>query len=254
MARPFVSGSSLELMATLHPMESFATFHLVSWRNPFVALARLGLDRWSLRRVEGVEFWRLCGTGRGARTSPSADLSRTAAFIVWKDEQTYEAFVATHSIFARWSSPRLVREHWSTKLKTTGGHGSWKGYKPYEHLSPGQADGVVAVITRADIRARSWRAFARAGVEVDQELQVAPGLIAVCGIGEAPIGRQGTFSLWSSLDDARRFAFQTSRHRHVIDETHQENWYAEELFARFEPYDADGLWDGRNPLSTARNA
>ena len=254
MARALVSRSSLGLMATLHPMESFATFHLVSWRNPLVALARLGLDRWSLRRVEGVQFWRLCGTGRGARTSPSADLSRTAAFIVWKDEATYEAFVATHPTFARWSSPRLVREHWSTKLKTTGGHGSWKGYKPYEHLSSGRADGVVAVITRADIRARSWRAFARAGVEVDRQLQVASGLIAVCGIGEAPIGRQGTFSLWSSLDDARRFAFQTSRHRQVIDETHQGNWYAEELFARFEPYDAVGLWDGRNPLSTARNA
>lgn len=254
MAWTVVSGPSVRLMATLHLMESFATFHLVSWRNPLVALARLGLDRLSLRRIDGVQFWRLCGTGKGARTSPSADLSRTAAFIVWKDRATYEAFVESHPIFARWSSPRLVREHWSTKLKSTGGHGSWKGYKPYDHLARGQADGVLAVITRADIRARSWRAFARAGVEVDRQLQAAPGLIAVCGIGEAPIGRQGTFSLWASLDDARRFAFQTSRHRQVIDETHQGGWYAEELFSRFEPYDAVGLWDGRNPLEIARNA
>jgi hypothetical protein len=89
---------------------------------------------------------------------------------------------------------------------------------------------------------------------VDRQLQEAPGLIAVCGIGEAPIGRQGTFSLWRSLDDARHFAFQTARHRQVIDETHQGKWYAEELFARFEPYDAEGRWDGRNPLETNRSA
>lgn len=104
------------------------------------------------------------------------------------------------------------------------------------------------MITRANIRLKSWRAFSRAGVEVDRQLQEAPGLIAVCGIGEAPRGRQGTFSLWQSLDDARRFAFQTPRHRQVIDDTHQGGWYAEELFARFEPYDAVGRWDGRNPL------
>ena len=229
-------------------MNSFATFHLITWRSRFVALARLGLDRRVLNNVDGVVFWRLLGTGSGSTTSPSADLSRSAAFIVWRDEDAYESFMAKSPIAQRWSSSRLVSESWSTRLRTTGGHGSWQGFKPYEAISRGAQDGVVAVITRANIRLKSWRAFSRAGVEVDRQLQEAPGLIAVCGIGEAPRGRQGTFSLWQSLDDARRFAFQTPRHRQVIDDTHQGGWYAEELFARFEPYDAVGRWDGRNPL------
>lgn len=235
-------------------VEKFATFHLISWKSRLVALMRLGLDRRILNNTDGVEFWRLLGTGSGAKTSPSADLSRSAAFIVWRDEAAFRTFTQSSRIARRWSSNRLTNESWFTRLRTTGGHGSWQGFKPYEHLVRGSEDGVVAIITRANIRPRSWLRFARAGVEVDRQLQEAPGLIAVCGMGEAPLGRQGTFSLWRSLDDARRFAFQTSRHRTVIDETHQGRWYAEELFARFEPYDADGRWDGRNPLATNRNA
>lgn len=235
-------------------MASFATFHLITWRSRVLALARLGLDRRILKNTDGVLFWRLLGTGSGATTSPSADLSRSAAFIVWRDEDAFDAFIASSSVARRWVSPRFVKETWSTRLRTTGGHGSWQGFKPYEVLTHGSQDGIVVIITRANIRFRSWRAFARAGVEVDRQLQEAPGLIAVCGIGEAPIGRQGTFSFWRSLDDARQFAFQTARHRQVIDETHQGKWYAEELFARFEPYDAEGRWDGRNPLETNRSA
>ena len=235
-------------------MDSFATFHLISWRSRIVALSRLGLDRRILNTTDGVVFWRLLGTGDGSTTSPSADLRRTAAFIVWRDEAAFRAFMESSEVSRRWLSPRLVRESWSTRLRTTGGHGSWRGFKPYEQIACGSQDGVVAIVTRANVRLRRWRVFAREGLDVDRQLHQSPGLIAVCGIGEAPIGRQGTFSLWRTLDDARRFAFQTSHHRHVIDKTHQERWYAEELFARFEPYGAEGGWDGLNPLDTIRSA
>lgn len=219
-----------------------------------LALARLGLDRRILNVTDGVMFWRLMGTGEGSTTSPSADFRRTAAFIVWRDEAAFQKFMASSEIARRWKSTRLVRESWSTRLRTTGGHGSWRGFKPYEQIARGSQEGVVAIVTRANIRLRSWRAFARAGVGVDRQLHESPGLIAVCGIGESPIGRQGTFSLWRTLDDARQFAFQTPRHRHVIDETHQGKWYSEELFARFEPYGAEGRWEGRNPLDINRSA
>ena len=56
----------------------------------------------------------------------------------------------------------------------------------------------MAVITRADVRRRSWRDFAAAGKEVDAELHTAAGLIDVVGVGEAPVGRLATFSLWES--------------------------------------------------------
>jgi hypothetical protein len=105
------------------------------------------------------------------------------------------------------------------------------------------------MITRADVRPRSWKQFRQAGEPVNIELHQSEGLLAVVGIGEAPIGRLGTFSLWSSLDAMRRFATEAPQHQAVVQRTRTEEWYGEELFARFEPYGSTGTWDGVDPLA-----
>ncbi len=79
-------------------------------------------------------------------------------------------------------------------VATAPGRGSirWPG------STRGPRDGPVAIITRANVRRRSWHAFGAASEVVDAELHRAPGLIDVVGIGETPIGSLATFSLWES--------------------------------------------------------
>jgi heme-degrading monooxygenase HmoA len=230
-------------------MARIASFHLVrepTWRTP-LALARLGTDRPRLRRTDGLRFWRLLGTGNGADTGAGADLARTALFAVWDDEAALEAFMERSAVARRWER---ADESWHVKLRLLGGHGRWRGIDPLDGLEAGSDDGRVAIITRADVRRRSWRAFGEAGRSVDTELHEAQGLIDVVGVGEAPVGRLATFSLWESLDAATTFAYSMPRHIEVMRRTRDEDWYAEELFARFEPYDSSGSWNGRNPLSS----
>ncbi len=229
-------------------MARIASFHLISepaWKAP-LALARLGLDRPRLARVDGLHFWRVMGTGRGDDTGPGADLRRTALFAVWESDADLDRFVADHPISRRWTN---AGEAWHVRLRALGGHGQWRGVDPLDGMERGDGNGVVAVITRADVRLSSSRAFGRAGKEVDAELHTAPGLIDVVGIGEAPIGRLATFSLWSSMTELREFAYRMPRHQQVIQETRDGNWYTEELFARFEPYGSSGTWSGRDPLA-----
>jgi hypothetical protein len=229
-------------------MGRIASFHLIAERGArsTLALPRLGTDRVHLRTVPGLRFWRLLGTGRGDDTGPGIDPRRTAMFAVWDSESDLDSFLASHSLPRRWAA---ANEAWTVRLRLIGGHGRWRGVDPLVDLDPGERTGRIAVVTRASVRPRSWRAFGRASHEVDRELHGAAGLIDVVGIGEAPIGKLATFSLWETDRAVRAYAFGSPRHRRVIDETRAGRWYSEELFARFEPYGSSGTWDGRDPLS-----
>lgn len=229
-------------------MGRIASFHLVRdtpMKTPLV-LARLGTDRPRLDRVDGLHFWRLLGTGRGSNTGPGADLHRSALFAVWDDEADLDRFLESHRIARRWNR---AAESWHVRLKALGSHGLWRGIDPLEGMERGSRDGPVAVVTRADVRRSAGKAFGEAAREVDVELHSAPGLIDVVGIGEAPIGRLATFSLWESAQAVRTFAYSMPRHQQVIEQTRDGDWYSEEMFARFEPYAATGEWNGRDPLA-----
>lgn len=226
-------------------MAAIASFHLTTWRGTGAAWAHLGRDRRALARVPGLELVRLLGTGRGSSTRRGATPARTAAFLLWRDEGDLEEFLAGHRVAARW---RDATEHWSVRLRGAGGHGAWRGVDVPGRLARGSDAGRIAMVTRADVRAAAWRRFARAGGPVDDELSAAPGLLAVVAIGEAPVARLGTFSLWESLAAMRAFA-DSARHAAVVTRTRRERWYGEEMFARFEPYGSTGAWDGRDPLA-----
>ena len=74
------------------------------------------------------------------------------------------------------------------------------------------------------------------------------GYVTSFGIGEAPLYRQATFSVWESVEDMKAFAYQSAEHREVIQKTRDENWYSEELFARFKLIASFGTLKGADPL------
>jgi hypothetical protein len=225
-------------------MGRIASFHLVREHSALRAMVHLATDRRILGRTDGLVFWRLLGTGRGAATTRSADFHRTALFAVWRDERDLEAFMADSAVARRWARGA---EQWHVRLRAVGGHGRWRGVDVLAGIDRGDDRGAIAVVTRADVRWRAWSRFWRAGRTVDRDVQRARGLLAVVAMGELPVGRLGTFSVWRGVDDVTAFATHAN-HLDVVRRTRSESWYREDLFARFQPYASSGSWEGRDPL------
>jgi hypothetical protein len=196
---------------------------------PF-ALFSMARDRGRLRRSAGVKFAKMLGTGTGENFTPSdADLTRWGALVVI-DESVLDSIdslpvVRTWNIRAE-HEVRLV-------LDPISAHGLWSGLNPFDwSITPGPDSQIVA-ITRARIKWLQNFRFWKAVPPVSADLHQSPGLIAAIGIGEAPIGLQGTFSLWENGKALRDFAYKGQAHQRAIEATAQYNWYAEELFSRF---------------------
>lgn len=112
---------------------------------------------------------------------------------------------------------------------------------PFDFTSPlSHPNSQVAAITRARIKWSKNFTFWGAVPPVVTDLHNSPGLIAAIGIGEAPIGLQGTFSLWESASALRDFAYKGQAHQVAIEQTKKIGWYSEELFARFEVLEVRG--------------
>ena len=231
-------------------MSTIASFHLTRYvpRHAPAAMAGLVSRTRVLAATPGLRFARQLGTGRGSAMGLGADLRRWATFAVWEDDGALDAFLASSPLARRWQEQG--EESWTVRLMPLSAHGAWGGIHPLGDVDlAAPDDGPVAVLTRARIGLRHWPAFYRSVPAVEAHLRRQPGLLAVVGIGEAPVGLQATFSLWRSPADVAAFAYGESAHQAVVHRTRDEGWFVEELFARFRPYRSTGTWDGTDPLT-----
>ena len=190
------------------------------------ALWRMAVEPRRLRRTPGVRFAKLLGTARGFGPT-RADPTRWAALTVAEEPPA----------FPRWD--RIAVAGCRLDLLPLHSRGTWSGRAPFV-TSPGPATGPVLALTRARLRPRRALTFWRAIGPVAGAAVEAPGLLAAFGVGEAPLGWQGTVSVWRNAPDLVRFAYRHPEHRRAIARTATANWYAEELFARFAVLDVHG--------------
>jgi hypothetical protein len=207
------------------------------------ALLRMAADRRPLRRTAGLRFAKLLGTGSGRTfTVTDADPRRWALLAVWDDDAAADAFSGS-PVVRRWR--RLAEEEFTARLRPLAARGRWSRREPFGSPAPQRWDGQVAAITRARLVPGKAARFWRAVPPVSADLHSGPGLLLALGIGEAPIGLQGTFSVWESAAALNDFAYGRTPHAAVVDRTAREGWYAEELFARFAVLSAEGTIGGR---------
>jgi hypothetical protein len=170
-------------------------------RIPF-ALVAMGMDRFVLRSSKNVGFFKSLGTGKGETFTP-AD-ANTLRWGLIAQVHDIDAFDQSF-VIKQWRKNSV--SEFRAVLEPISSHGQWAKQEPFI-ATVKDWTGPVAAITRARIKWHQNFRFWRSVPPVTMSLKSAPGLISAIGIGEAPIGLQGTFSLWESGVAIKNFAYK----------------------------------------------
>ncbi|WP_266205648.1 spheroidene monooxygenase [Pontibacter kalidii] len=210
-------------------------------------LAQMGTSGALLQKVPGLLFFKLLGSGHGKGFSIKPNFRRYGLLCTWESEAAADAFLHDSEFIREYKDH--TEEVWTVKLLPWQSHGYWDGQEPFAPaLVAKYESGPMAVLTRASINWRALPSFWRFVPKASMALDAAEGLLCSIGLGELPLVRQATFSVWESVEAMKTYAYKNPLHQEVMRRTRSENWYSEELFARFKPISSQGTWNGTDPL------
>lgn len=234
-------------------------------------LAQMALARLPGVRPPRAEFWKLCGTGTGEGFTPRPNWQVWGIVAVWPDEATARQAVTAAPVYRRWRA--RAAEMWTILLCPVSARGKWSGRNPLrpvgdadapanapferdaDRAADGAADrgnrngGPLAALTRASLRpSRALRFWARVP-DISAMIGSDPSVMFKIGLGEMPLLHQITFSIWPDAAAMARFARGNTAHGRAIQAVRSEDWFTEELYARFRIAGTLGSWGGQCPLT-----
>ena len=202
-----------------------------------IAITNMAFNKLWLRIKFRNSFIKLLGTGKGESFTPEdADQFRWGLLITLDQSQLSD--LEKSDVIKMWR--KISKNEYRALLRPISSHGLWSRKQPFL-LEKFEWHGKIAAVTRARIVWRKNLQFWRAVPPVTESLHSSPGLLNAIGIGEAPIGLQGTFSIWENAASLREFAYKGDAHVKAIAATKTNKWYSEELFARFAVIQEQGV-------------
>ncbi|MEO1537548.1 MAG: spheroidene monooxygenase [Pseudomonadota bacterium] len=201
-----------------------------------------------MAKIEGMTFWKLCGSGTGEGFTPKPNTRVYGMLCVWNNEEAARDGVQNAEIFKRY---RLrADETWTVFMSPVSTWGAWSGVAPFNAAEAGY-QGPLAALTRATLRPRALLRFWRRVPDISRVIGQDSNVVFKIGIGEIPFLHQVTFSIWPNTSSMAAFARDKSGpHAQAIQAVRDGNWFREELYARFRILDDEGSWSGESPLKT----
>ena len=202
-----------------------------------IAIVFMAINKIQLKRLPGISFVKMLGTGKGESFTPKdADPTRWGILVTVSENQISN--LDKSFVIRSWQ--KICKKEYRVILKPISSHGFWSRKQPFS-VENFDWSAKIAAVTRARIVWRKNLIFWRAVPPVTESLHQSPGLLNAIGIGEAPIGLQGTFSVWKDAASLRDFAYKGRAHSEAIKATSAQQWYSEELFARFAVIEERGM-------------
>lgn len=214
----------------------------------FAGFLSMALFRLPLILCRHVSFYKLLGCGKNGSFDIHPDWHQWALLTVHLTQINTD----TRMLFEQ-QTPLFIQRWWkfwnceqfTIVLEPIEGHGTWDHQHCFGPL-PKQTDytGKICILTRATIRLSRLQHFWKAVDTVANTMAGVDGFISSVGIGEVPFIKQATFSIWEDRNAMKSFAYKMKEHQAVIQKTHRENWYSEEMFVRFKPLNSWGSVNG----------
>ena len=223
---------------------SFFRFRAISAR--LWALGMMGAARFALPRIDGLEFWKLCGSGTGEGFTPIPNTAVYAILATWRDERIARHQVAHAKLWARYRA--MSDEDWTVFMSPSSVRGHWAGVTPFA-ASGHPPEGPLAALTRATVKPTVAAKFWGQVPDISDVIGSDPNVVFKIGIGEVPLLHQVTFSIWPDAQSMAAFARKPDGpHQRAINAVRDGDWFREELYARFTVTGDLGTWGGASPL------
>jgi spheroidene monooxygenase len=229
-AQPGLPSVAVLLMTRVHkPAVPWALWRLV--RGP---------GAW--QAVPGLRFARVLGSGRQGGFGLKPGLDCQGVFAMFDSVDAATQFAESSTVAAAYR--QHAAEGFTAVLQASSARGSWSGQGMMATPEAAVSGRPLAALTRASIRPSKALRFWRHSPPAETELAQAQGCQLAVGLGEAPLLRQATFSLWDSPQAMDAYARQGS-HQRAIRASCDGRFFSESMFVRFAPVSVQGHWQGQ---------
>lgn len=206
----------------------------------------------ALKDTPGLVFAKVMGSGAGGGFGLRPSPSHQGLITLFDHAEQARAFLAGPLVQAY---RERAAEFWSGLLEVESARGQWDGHAwgatPATQLGahgiaanddgPRHDNRPLGALTRASIRPAKAMAFWRNAPAAQAAMQHAKGCTLAIGLGEAPLLRQCTFSLWKDTPSMLAYAHQGA-HQQAIEAAYKQQYFAESLFVRMRLLEHHGHW------------
>ena len=218
---------------------------LAVWQPRHVAwgLMQLVLGPFTGPSTPAMLWRKVLGSGHEGGFGLRPAWNRLGLFCAFDCTESARHWLATSAEAAQWK--RRAVNWLAVLVEPTSSRGSWSGHTlgPVESESSRGAPVTVASLTRASIRPHRARRFWSLSPAAELSLAQAPGCLMAVGLGEAPLLRQATFSLWQSQSAMDAYA-RSGAHLEAIRQAYSQGFFSESMFTRFRVLELAGEWPG----------
>lgn len=234
---------------TLNGVVVVVLFNFWPQHRPWVWLHLMQGPGRYLKTVPGLLFAKIMGSGDGGGFGLKPSSTHQGLIFFFDTPQAASAYLNSDDLQQIRSK---AQDWWQGLLGVNSCRGSWGSQRWTseglldEHDSSPASPPIhhVASLTRGSVRASKAMSFWRFAPAAQADLAQAPGCVLSMGLGEAPVLRQCTFSVWKDTESIVNYAHQGA-HLKAIAAAQKHGFFTESMFVRMQVLHMRGSWAGR---------